>query len=606
MADTLARMKQLIGSTAEWAANDIVLGYGEFGIERVSASEYKAKVGDGTAKWSLLPYLTGSGSGSGTAVQAAIDGKVAKAGDTMTGLLILSGNAVAPMGAATKLQVDTVSTALTTGLAGKLDTAGGTLTGPLSLQGDPTSVMQPTPKQYTAAADALKVAKSGDTMTGALTLPADPVNPLEATTKQYVDGGAYQTVVGGSPAYAGRVVKLNAQGLIDNSLVSVSASYLGTVNVTVPYSLSGTYTPGDYFSVLASGTVDPTWASKINGPHPIASAGQFLIYNANGKFDLVGETTGAAALSAKLDKAGGTMTGPLALAADPTAALEAATKQYADKMVPLAGGTMTGLLTLSGDPTAVLGAATKQYVDTKVAGVTGFVAKAGDTMTGPLTLSGDATAALHAVTKQQADALDTASRTAWAAADTAITTAYQTADGNRVNKAGDTMTGLLTLSGAPTAALHAATKQYVDTADALKANLASPALTGNPTAPTQAPYTNDTTLATTAQVYTTVTTVPVSYHTGIHTLVLSDAGRMVMMNSGPDATITIPTEASVTFPVNTRIDIVRWGAGNLTIVGSPGVGINSADGKTKLRATYSGATLWKQAANNWLLIGDLA
>jgi hypothetical protein len=35
-------------------------------------------------------------------------------------------------------------------------------------------------------------------------------------------------------------------------------------------------------------------------------------------------------------------------------------------------------------------------------------------------------------------------------------------DALKVDKAGDIMTGLLTLSGDPTAALHAATKQYVD------------------------------------------------------------------------------------------------------------------------------------------------
>lgn len=69
-----------------------------------------------------------------------------------------------------------------------------------------------------------------------------------------------------------------------------------------------------------------------------------------------------------------------------------------------------------------------------------------------------------------------------------------------VQKTGDTMTGLLTLSGAPTASLHAATKKYVDDADALKANLASPALTGTPTAPTAAADTNTTQIATTAYV----------------------------------------------------------------------------------------------------------
>jgi len=41
---------------------------------------------------------------------------------------------------------------------------------------------------------------------------------------------------------------------------------------------------------------------------------------------------------------------------------------------------------------------------------------------------------------------------------------------NTLDKTGDTVTGLLTLSGAPSSNLHAATKAYVDTADAAKAN----------------------------------------------------------------------------------------------------------------------------------------
>lgn len=90
-------------------------------------------------------------------------------------------------------------------------------------------------------------------------------------------------------------------------------------------------------------------------------------------------------LTARLQLAGGTMTGALLLAADPVLLLGAATKQYVDAetaralgaesteaaartaadllLLALAGGTMTGLLLLSGDPVAALGAATKQYVD---------------------------------------------------------------------------------------------------------------------------------------------------------------------------------------------------------------------------------------------------
>ncbi|MCX5234453.1 hypothetical protein OG824_04290 [Streptomyces prunicolor] len=51
----------------------------------------------------------------------------------------------------------------------------------------------------------------------------------------------------------------------------------------------------------------------------------------------------------KLDKAGGTMIGPLVLDADPATALGAATKQYADnKFLPLTGGTVSGDLAVTG------------------------------------------------------------------------------------------------------------------------------------------------------------------------------------------------------------------------------------------------------------------
>ena len=49
----------------------------------------------------------------------------------------------------------------------------------------------------------------------------------------------------------------------------------------------------------------------------------------------------------------------------------------------------------------------------------------------------------------------------------------------KVAKAGDTMTGLLTLSGNPTANNHAATKTYVDSADQLKLDLAGGTMTGS-------------------------------------------------------------------------------------------------------------------------------
>lgn len=81
--------------------------------------------------------------------------------------------------------------------------------------------------------------------------------------------------------------------------------------------------------------------------------------------------------------------------------------------------------------------------------VGGYLEKAGGTMTGLLTLSGAPTDGLHASTKTYVD--------------TAVSTANGTLFNLVVPKSGTTMTGLLTLSGNPTSNLHAATKQYVDT-----------------------------------------------------------------------------------------------------------------------------------------------
>jgi len=66
---------------------------------------------------------------------------VLKAGDTMTGLLILSGDPAVALGAATKQYVDN----------GFLPIGGGTLTGTLTLDGDPSGNLEAATKQYVDA-----------------------------------------------------------------------------------------------------------------------------------------------------------------------------------------------------------------------------------------------------------------------------------------------------------------------------------------------------------------------------------------------------------------------------------------------------------------------
>ena len=108
-----------------------------------------------------------------------------------------------------------------------------------------------------------------------------------------------------------------------------------------------------------------------------------------------------------------------------------------------------------------------------------YVLKAGDTMTGILTLSGDPSNPLEAATKQYVDAQITANDEIGELTDVDVTGAANTnvlaynagtwevydiqADlTGKVDIAGDTMTGALTLSGDPTNTNHAANKNYVD------------------------------------------------------------------------------------------------------------------------------------------------
>ena len=90
-----------------------------------------------------------------------------------------------------------------------------------------------------------------------------------------------------------------------------------------------------------------------------------------------------------------------------------------------------------------------------------------------------------------------------------------------------------------------------------------------------------------------------------YTLALTDAGKMVTLTNAASITLTIPTNATIAFPINTRIDLLQYGAGQVT-VGGAGVTINSSGSKLKLTGQYSGASLWKQATDTWVLIGDIA
>ena len=97
-----------------------------------------------------------------------------------------------------------------------------------------------------------------------------------------------------------------------------------------------------------------------------------------------------------------------------------------------------------------------------------------------------------------------------------------------------------------------------------------------------------------------------SAQTASYTLVLGDAGKMVTMTNASANNLTVPPNSSVAFPVNTRIDLIQYGAGQTTIVAGAGVTISSSGSKLKLAGQYSGASLWKKATDTWVLVGDIS
>lgn len=97
---------------------------------------------------------------------------------------------------------------------------------------------------------------------------------------------------------------------------------------------------------------------------------------------------------------------------------------------------------------------------------------------------------------------------------------------------------------------------------------------------------------------------PINAKTGSYTLVLSDAGKLITLTSSSAITLTIPTNASVAFPIGTQIDLVQGGAGAVTFAGA-GVTINSKGGNKTIADKFVGVSLIKTDTNTWLLVGDL-
>lgn len=367
MPNIYARMRSIIGTTADWAGAGagLVLGDGEIAIERVSSTEVKAKVGDGTRPFSTSPYLGGGGTGTVTSVNgiAPVAGnvQVSPAGSAVTAAdagkaPILDGSGKLDISAMPSGLVKTVNAvgpdpfgnvavSITKASAGTLAArpAAGTVDGEAYVvAGDPNTALNGDTYIWVAAnsawyqvssfsyasADARYVNVSGDTMAGLLTLFQDPSNAMDAVTLQYLQNNSsnvYYTNVTPTGASVGDLFwdsGLNALKVYD----------------------------GAAWQPLAAG----------GGGGGSGTVTSVSIVSANGLAGTVATPTTTPAITLSTTVSGmlkGTGTGGI------TAAVAGTDYTAANTAVPLAGGTMTGALVLNANPTVALGAATKQYVD---------------------------------------------------------------------------------------------------------------------------------------------------------------------------------------------------------------------------------------------------
>jgi hypothetical protein len=97
-----------------------------------------------------------------------------------------------------------------------------------------------------------------------------------------------------------------------------------------------------------------------------------------------------------------------------------------------------------------------------------------------------------------------------------------------------------------------------------------------------------------------------------YTFVLSDANNeLITADNASAQTYSIPTNASVAFPIGCQINIIQIGAGQVTInavtSGTTSVLSTGATAAApKLRARYSVATLIKAGTDLWYVTGDIA
>lgn len=99
----------------------------------------------------------------------------------------------------------------------------------------------------------------------------------------------------------------------------------------------------------------------------------------------------------------------------------------------------------------------------------------------------------------------------------------------------------------------------------------------------------------------TLSIIPASVKTAAYTLVLSDSGEMVEVNSASGVTVTVP---SGVFPVGAVVSLCQYGAGTVTVAAGSGMTLRTAS-SLATRAQYSEVSVRFRSTSEAVVSGDL-
>jgi hypothetical protein len=409
-------------------------------------------------------------------------------------------------------------------------------------------------------------------------------------TKSYADTAASTAQTAATSAASSALATheadtTNVHGIADTTALALTATVNSALALKAPLA-SPTFTgtvSGITKTMVGLGNADNT----ADSAKPISTAAQ-------------------AALDLKAPLASPTFTGtvvlPTTTSIGPVTATEhgylagvtSAIQTQINAKAPLASPALTGTPTA---PTAAAGTnttqvATTQFVGTAVSALVAAAPAALDTLNELATALGNDASFSTTVTNSIALKAPLAS---------------PTFTGTVILPAGTVTSGMI-LDGTivdadinASAAIAQSKISGLSTSLGLKANLADPTFTGTVTVGAAGVAFTDGTQTKEGVPSRT----PISQKSAAYTLsALTERDNLIEVSSASAVAVTIPTDATLNYPIGTSIDILQTGVGQVSIAGASGVTVNATPG-LKLRTQWSSASLLKRAANTWIVMGDL-